>query len=155
MPAIHRLLVPVDFSESSRAAVQYAAYFVEKLGAAMDVLHVWHIPNVIDPALLVNVPGSATLPLVEHARGRSEEDMREFMSSLGPLVQGAHPRVEQGEPVEVILEVARQQTYDMIVMGTHGRRGLTHFFLGSVAERVVRRAPCPVLTIRVPDVKKD
>ena len=152
MVSIHRILVPVDFSACSRAAIEHAAAFAERFSAVIDVLHVWEVPTYVDPEMMVSVPGTTNQTLFHYAKLRADTDMKEFLQGFGGgLTEGIHGNVAYGDPVDVILEVARDQTYDLIVMGTHGRTRLAHMFVGCVAEKIVRRAPCPVLTIRVPD----
>jgi nucleotide-binding universal stress UspA family protein len=147
MPTIRRILVPVDFSACSRAALDYAAFLGERFGAAIDVLHVWEPPGYVGPEVMINVPGRTGLPLVEFARTEAGREMEKFLAALEERkIVEVNGRLETGMPVNMILSAAADRDYDLIVMGTHGRTG----FMGSVTERVVRRAPCPVLTLRAP-----
>jgi nucleotide-binding universal stress UspA family protein len=150
VPAVTRVLVPVDFSPSSRAALEYAAFVADAFGATVVVLHVWEPPGYVGPDTLALLPVAAAQPGWEETRG---EVLREVEAFLGPA--GARPRrlevrVEAGEPSDVILAAAAKGGADLVVIGTHGRTGLTRLLLGSVAEAVLRRAPCPVLTLRTP-----
>ena len=76
--------------------------------------------------------------------------MAELLGRLEPSELATESRIEAGEPVDVIVQLAEQTPYDLVVMGTHGRTGLSRVIIGSTAERVVRRAPCPVVTVRAP-----
>jgi len=149
---VARILVPVDFSACSRAAMEFAAYFAGRFGASVDVLHVWEPPRYVIPEVTVEVPGEPKKTLLEFARSEAGKEMESFLEELqrsGTVkVRG---RLESGDPTEVILELTDTDEYDLVVMGTHGRTGLSHLFLGSVAEKVVRRSRKPVLTIRHPE----
>lgn len=84
----------------------------------------------------------------EHVSHREWRELGAFLSGVDPKhAQAIHQKVTLGDPTQVIVELAKQGRYDLIVMGTHGRTGLNHFLVGSVAERVIRLAPCPVLTV--------
>jgi nucleotide-binding universal stress UspA family protein len=104
--------------------------------------------------LTVSVPEGRTT-LAQFVRTRAGKELEQLLSDIQRRstieVTG---RLDMGDPCEAILKTAAAGHHDMIVMGTHGRTGLSHLFLGSVAERVVRRAPCPVLTIRSSDVAR-
>lgn len=148
MRAIRRILVPVDFSEPSRRALDYAAELARPLDAAIEVLHVAEIP-VFVPCASLPEAGASDQSLVAVVRESAEALLATFVGEAterGVPVRAS--RLELGAPAHVITEVARSGDYDLIVMGTHGRTGLSHALLGSVAERVVRQAPCPVLSVR-------
>lgn len=145
MPAIRRILVPVDFSPPSKAALEYANFLAASFGAAVHVLHVWEPPGYVGPDTLAFAPFPAGRPGWEQTRRDALHEMEHFV--------GSHPgspalRVEAGEPSDLILHVAREGDFDLIVMGTQGRTGLARLLIGSVADAVLRRATCPVLTIR-------
>lgn len=148
MGTIHRILVPVDFSEPSRKALAYAAELARPLGAVLEVVHVAEVPAFVPSASLPEARAS-DLSLVTLVREGAEELLAKFIgeaAELGIKVQAS--RLEIGSPAQVIPEVAGAGGYDLIVIGTHGRTGLAHALIGSVAERVVRHAPCPVLSVR-------
>lgn len=150
MKAIRQILVPSDFSESSRAALDYAAELARSLDASIDVLHVWEAPLFMPPASLLET-GVADTSLVEIFRKNAEDSLSAFVADAkkrGVNVRAAF--AELGPPAHTIAEFARSREYDLIVMGTHGRTGLPHALIGSVAERVVRHASCPVLAVRSP-----
>jgi universal stress protein A len=149
MTPIRKILVPVDFSDSSEFALRYALALAEKLDVpSIDVLHAWDLPGYLRPDLTVWA-GDVSGSLAEHARREADEGMSQLFERLG-LAERADVRsfVLSGTPYATILSTLEEDGYDLVVMGTHGRSGLSHVLLGSVAERVVRHAPCPVLTVR-------
>ena len=149
---ITTVLVPVDFSACSRAALLWAAEVAEPFGANVDVLHVWEPPRHAMSEYAFET-GRIGTSLAEFSHTQAGDLMREFLTILEARGLGdVRGRLDIGDPVSTILRIAESDRYDLVVMGTHGRTGLAHLLLGSVAEKVVRRAPCPVLTIRSPDV---
>jgi nucleotide-binding universal stress UspA family protein len=140
-----RLLVPLDFGEPGGHALAHARAIAERFDASLDLLHVVPNPYLDHPAgLYLPLPPSYLDELVNDAQKRLD-------SALAPRDRerfGARMIVRVGDPVVQIVEYARAESIDLIVMGTHGRSGAAHLFLGSVAERVVRTASCPVLTVR-------
>ena len=147
MYEIDRILVPVDFSPCSRAALERAVALADRFGASIDVLHVWEPPHYVGPEFLIREPGETGHPLREYALLQAKKEMDEFVSSFAERSR-FHLRFESGKPHDTIVKLAADEGFDAIVMGTHGRTGLPHIFVGSVAEKVVRTAPCPVMTIR-------
>jgi universal stress protein A len=151
MVSLQRILLPVDFSAGSRVALDEAMLFAEHFSARIEVLHVWGLPPAIRGDLMVWLEGSGGAPVNQVIEEQVQAEMSAFLSHL-PTDQRARvsERIESGDPVVNILELARSGAYDLIVLGTHGRTGFGHVLLGSVAQRVVREAPCPVLTVRLP-----
>jgi nucleotide-binding universal stress UspA family protein len=150
MTEIRRILVPVDFSEHSRAALDYASGLARLSGAAVDVLHVWQIPAFEPPGPIV---AEARQTLWEAAQSNAEQALAGFCEAASKrqvAVRGS--RAVAGSPVMAIVDAAKAGDYDLIVLGTHGRTGLARALIGSVAERVVRHAHCPVLAVRSPAV---
>jgi nucleotide-binding universal stress UspA family protein len=144
-----KILVPVDFSTCSSAALQFAASVAEALDGSVDVLHVWE-PSADVPVgtLLGSIGRGPPKTLGELARGDAEKRLTRFIDELG--LAGKHcirPRVEIGEPDEIVLTLADEDGYDLIVVGTHGRGPLSRLLVGSVAERILRHASCPVVTV--------
>ncbi|MDX1530736.1 MAG: universal stress protein [Rhodothermales bacterium] len=140
---VRRVLAPVDFSEHARLAVAHAKALAALHGAALDVLHVVEeaaIPTAygLEPVLVVSPP------VLE----RAEAAVRQVVAGVpGPEVPVA-VHAEAGYAASDIVRFAEGVGSDLIVMATHGRTGIKHFLLGSVTERVVRRAPCPVFSVR-------
>ncbi len=155
MPKLSRILVPIDFSDCSRTAFDYAVTLANTFGATIDLIHVWEVPPYIPPEAMVGVPGHDTQTLADVAHGTAEQEMRRFVKDLES--DGVHVErtlLDSGDPGRTIVDVADKEGYDMIVLGTHGRTGLSHLLMGSVAERVVRHSSRPVLTVRAPDKSK-
>lgn len=152
MIALRHILVPTDFSDPSAIALKYAKAFAENFQCSVHVLH------VIDESALTYswvVPEGAVPPPADP----SEEDvLSRLRAQLSGLLTDAERErfrtrlvTRTGSPFVEIIRYARDQGIDLIVMGTHGRGPVAHMLLGSVAERVVRKAPCPVLTVRHPE----
>lgn len=144
-----RLLVPVDFSEQSRAAFRYAAMLAERFEAQIEVLHVWEMPHFAGMDLMLQAPVVDSEPLEQYVREQATREMSDFLAEEN-VRDDLHvtQRIEAGDVDAVIIKLAETEHYDLIVMGTHGRTGLAHLLMGSVAEKVIRYAPCPVLTVR-------
>ena len=146
-PEIRRILVPLDFSPASDRALGYARALSEEFGAPLYLLH------VIEDRLMTG-PWPAEVYLGELPKLREDlvkEAERRMLATLESLAaEGiqATGEVLIGGPSHVIIEQANTVNADLIVMGTHGRTGITHLLIGSVAERVIRHAPCPVFVIR-------
>jgi universal stress protein A len=148
MRSIRKILVPVDFSDSARRALEYAVTLADRLGASIDVLHAWDIPGYLRPDLTVWA-GDVSGSLAEHARRDAQENMVQFLDQAGLTTRpDLTSHVISGTPYATILAAIEEGKYDLVVMGTHGRTGISHALIGSVAERVVRHSPCPVLTVR-------
>jgi nucleotide-binding universal stress UspA family protein len=144
---ITRILVPTDFSATADAALEYACALATRLGASLELLH------VIDEEYLggtlaseLYVPEAANLR--ETLRQEGEQLLSELVTSRNRDHLAIDTAVVVGRSFRTIVDEAVATKADLIVMGTHGRTGIAHLLLGSVAERVVRTAACPVLTVR-------
>jgi len=155
MVPIRRILCPVDFSEGAETALAQALFLARGLGAEVEVVHAWETPIVIRPDLVVWTEGSSGVALAEVVKSRADTAMKQLLDKLAP---DEHARVEvkilHGPPAETIVGYAREHGHDLIVVASHGRTGLSRWMLGSVAERVVRQAHCPVLTVRCPATRQ-
>lgn len=141
----------MDFSECSRASLEHAVALSERFSAPVDVLHVWELPNNVRPDLMVWIEGSDAKQVSQIASDDAAKQMDALLATLPPDARTrVTARLEGGDPIEAILRIAHDEPFDLIVMGTHGRRGLSHLLIGSVAEKVVRQAGIPVLTVRAP-----
>lgn len=142
-----RILVPTDFSPASDAAVHYARALAETFGATLRLLHVLEDPAA-STAFVADGYGVDTADIREALFA----DARERLARALPLTERARFHVTSealvGMPAATIVDYAAAAGANLIVMGTHGRTGLAHLLMGSVAEHVVRTAPCPVLTVR-------
>lgn len=141
MLPIHTILHPTDFSERSQAALKLACALARDHGSELVLLTVVPYPVI--------VYGEGVVP---DDPERRRADMEDRLNRLPvPNYQGRLMRlIKDGEPATEILNVAKEIHADLIIMGTHGRTGLARFLMGSVAELVVRRAECPVLTVKMP-----
>jgi len=149
MSLMQKILVPVDLSPDSRQALAEAAQFAAAFGASIDLLYVWSAPALVAPESVITGVGVNEQPLVEWIRKSATEQLAQFEIEIRREgVPISNVLCEPGDPAAVIVDRAKAGQYDLLVLSTHGRTGLSHFLLGSVAERVVRTAPCPVLTVR-------
>ncbi|MCE9670182.1 universal stress protein [Myxococcus stipitatus] len=154
MAAPSRILVPVDLTEGSRAVLDYALQLARSFGATVDVIHVWEPPQYVAPDLLVAAPGWNSLSLEQVAVDTARKEMTTLLQGLEVPPVPVKQRVLVGEAASTILELAEKEGFDLVVMGTHGRRGLPRLLLGSVAQKLVSRSSCPVLTLHVAAEKK-
>ncbi|MDQ1274342.1 MAG: hypothetical protein QG591_2972 [Planctomycetota bacterium] len=147
MVNIKNILCPIDYSVYSEMALKYAIEFAEKYQAKLYLVHVLDIRvyDINDPDLYnVNIVDEETInKLRERLLKCVNEDTKSKISVEAIIIQGV--------PFAEIIRTAKECKIDLIVLGTHGRTGLSHALMGSVAEKVVRKAPCPVLTIRHPE----
>jgi universal stress protein A len=143
------ILVPVDYSEHSKASVEFAADLAKRVGAALSIVHVWDRPSYASDAVLVRRPGDdGNCSLAELIQENAERDMSEFLASLSlPAELKLTHRLLSGDPAGKLIEELKAGQHDLVVVGTHGRTGLVHLLLGSVAEKLVRLSPVPVLTV--------
>jgi nucleotide-binding universal stress UspA family protein len=146
---LHRILVPTDFSKFSANALTYGAAFAEKFGAELYLLHVVQDLALFIPEAVLVVP--PVLPPVEQFLSAARVALDRVIAGLNLPGVTVHPAVAEGTPFDEIIRFAREKDVDLIVMGTHGHTGLAHILMGSVAEKVVRKAPCPVLSVRHPE----
>ena len=142
-----RICCPIDFSDASRAAMEVAADLARRTGAELCLLHAYPVPGYTFPDGSVVASPKMLQDLADGAQ-RHLDEWRTAAEGLGaPRVDTAK---EAGEPTAEIVAFARERGVDLLVLGTHGRTGLEHALMGSIAERVVRKAHCPVLTVRPP-----
>ena len=145
MTALRRFLVPIDFSLSSKTALRAAIALANRYDGAVEVLHVWALPSAMGPMLGTSLHAGGDAKSVAGAsREAAATAMRAFLRDID-LPERFGTRIQLGHPAEIIDDVAAR--YDLVVMGTHGRTGTSRLLLGSVAERVVRTCPVPVLTL--------
>jgi nucleotide-binding universal stress UspA family protein len=143
----NRILVPTDFSATSDAALEHARVFAERFGGSLHLLHVVEDQYATGPLggeVYAQQAAGTLTSLVQEA----QERLSHRINALDRSRFRATTEVIVGTAMRTIAEYAGDNGYDLIVMGTHGRTGLAHVLMGSVAEHVVRTAPCPVLTVR-------
>jgi universal stress protein A len=146
---LERILCPLDFSEFSQRAVRYGCELAAKFSAELHLLHVLQDYGAITPALgEIFVPFTDWLP---ELRKQSQAKLAEMPDPEWESKLRVHRSTRVGAPIDEIAKYAKEHHIDLIVQGTHGRRGVKHLLMGSVAENVVRYAPCAVLTLRDPE----
>jgi nucleotide-binding universal stress UspA family protein len=141
---VERILVPIDFSEHAEAVIEWAAHLAEEHGSQIILLHVYHLPVEFQQVEGAYLPADFWSSVKEDAK-RTLAGYAERLRVRGLSVSEL---AREGYPATVIEEEVERQSADMIVIGTRGRTGLKHMLLGSIAERVVQKAPCPVLTVK-------
>ncbi len=143
---IKNILFPTDFSQGARAAMDYAMSLAGDYNARLTLLYViqdisiaeWYIPSSL-----------SVTDLVEDMQKSAWKEMDKWAAEAGARVKDVVKMVVRGVPFVEIIKTAKDKDADMIVIGTHGRTGIDHMLFGSTAEKVVRKSPCPVLTVRV------
>jgi nucleotide-binding universal stress UspA family protein len=142
--SVSRILVPTDFSEPSIEALELAIELASRFSASVTLLHAQEMPTYVFP--------DAVMPVTPQVVAELEKSSKDELERIAGRVRAAgipvNTKTVLGPNDGEICRFAEEMNADLIVMGTHGRTGLRHVLLGSVAEKVVRRAPCPVLTVR-------
>lgn len=149
MLKIERILVPVDFSEHSQYALDYAAQIAQQLGAKLYLLH------VVEPISYPADWGFSQIGFVDLEKeliDAATQELEKMTAELRERGIEVEYEVRSGSRAsDVIIEFAKEKNIDIISIGTHGRSGLEHFLFGSTTERVLRKAQCPVLAVRLPE----
>ncbi len=140
-----RILVPTDFSDTSMVALKYATALSDVFGACLHLLHV--VDNAIEMRAAGDLAMAPGQDIVGAARVRAADALAQLLTRPEREKYAATLSTETGAPFATIVQYARREQIDLIVMGTHGRGPMAHLLIGSVAENVVRKAPCPVLTV--------
>jgi nucleotide-binding universal stress UspA family protein len=145
------IMVPVDFSENSISAVDYAARLAEQFSSKLLLVHVYHFPVELltDWSAYGTLAGSGEI--LEGMRKEREEQITALAREKSRPALPIETRVLEGTPFNEIVKAARAEGADLLVMGTRGLTGLKHVLIGSTAEKVVRKAPCPVLVLKPKD----
>jgi nucleotide-binding universal stress UspA family protein len=154
MPAPSRILVPVDLSDGSQALIDYAIQLAKPFNAALEIIHAWEPPQYVAPDLLVAAPGWNSQSLEQIAVDAATTELNSLVAKVANEGLSIKHRVVVGEAASTVLRLAEEGKYDLVIMGTHGRRGLPRLLLGSVAQKIVARAHCPVLTVHLYDAAK-
>ncbi|MEQ9319241.1 MAG: universal stress protein [Polyangiaceae bacterium] len=154
MPSVQKILVPVDFSACSDEAVDYAAFLAKPLSASVELVHAWHAPHDLGPflgQLAVNDPDTGEeRSLSEFVERQAREALERTAARLADHGLPVSARLIEGTAKRAIVRCVEDGNYDMVVLGTHGRTGLAHVIMGSVAEWVLRHVTVPVVTVRAP-----
>ncbi len=143
---IKTILFPTDFSNGARAAMDHAISLAKDYQAKLILLYViqdisiaeWYIPSSLSVA-----------DLVEDMQKSARQEMDKWIAEVSKQVKDVEKMVVRGVPFVEIIQTAKERNADLIVIGTHGRTGIDHMLFGSTAEKVVRKASCPVLTVRI------
>lgn len=165
LPELKRVLVATDFSDAARAALQTAARLARAEGADIEVLHVGPSPLVVPPEVAVGAPtgdpalassSGAPMTWLEISQKVADEQMAQLRREADRAgIEISHAHVDFGNPAGKILDMLERESFDLVAVGTHGRRGLAHLMLGSVAESVIHHAPIPVLVAHRPPAEAD
>jgi nucleotide-binding universal stress UspA family protein len=143
--AFKHVLVPVDFGDSSQRVLDAAIELAGRFDAALTLVHVYEVPAYVYGGMTY-ATADMFAPVEEAARKQLELTLKEVQQRAA----GAKAVLRRGTASDGILACVQELRADLIVMGTHGRRGVSHLMLGSVAEKIVRLSPVPVLTLRLP-----
>jgi nucleotide-binding universal stress UspA family protein len=144
MKTYSHILVPIDLGDQAKRVLDHARSIADRFGSRIDLLYCFPNPQFPDASGLLN---PLSPEVIDDARNDAEQQLQEMITARDRDHFKAVARVIVTDPLDGIVDYAKRERIDLIVMGTHGRTGLTHMFLGSVAERVVRTAPCDVLTV--------
>jgi len=141
------ILVPIDFSDFSKSALKYAVTFAQHYHSKLTLVYVME-PVIYPPDFSM---GQITLPTVNfEIDQRAKEELEKLAATeIGTLVE-VKTILRTGKPFVEIIETAKEEDADLIIISTHGHSGMEHILFGSTADKVVRKAPCPVLTLREP-----
>lgn len=153
MASVKRIVAAIDFSKLSLEALDYAIALARDLGAKIEVLYVVEPIEFSGVDVFGGAPIATQSILEEHLRQAKAEMQKLRQKRLGEF-KAAKATVELGRPADVIAEAGGQGRANLLVIGTHGRSGLAHLVMGSVAERVVRHAACPVLVVPTGQARK-
>jgi nucleotide-binding universal stress UspA family protein len=144
----HRIVVPTDFSACSEEAWALARRIAGAVDSEIVLVHVFvEPPSYAEPSLSVN----SAWQVIESARKWVEEELEKWADAAREKGISVRTLVRTGSPYQEIVDLATDERADLVAMGTHGRSGVSRLLLGSVADRVIRLAPCPVLTVRTPE----
>jgi nucleotide-binding universal stress UspA family protein len=142
MKTFKHILVPTDFEPSSAEALDVAVSLAQDFNAELTLLHVWEIPIYPYMEFMLNSE------LITRIEEQAVKRMDEALAKVREVLPTANSKLKTGLPWGGILDAIHDEKPDLVVMATHGRRGLNHLLLGSVAEKVIRLSPAPVLTVR-------
>ncbi len=146
-PNIKKILVPIDFSDYSKSALRYAVSFAKLFNSEMVMIYVVE-PIIYPPDFSM---GQIAIPSVNTEWDKTAiEQLEKLSKSEIPVNIKVKTLVKTGKPFVEIIETASEENVDLIIIATHGHSGVEHILFGSTAEKVVRKAPCPVLTLREP-----
>lgn len=144
---INKVLVPIDFSDYSKSALRYAVNFAKSFNAEIILIYVVE-PVIYPPDFSM---GQIAMPSINTEwDDRAKDELQKLAKSEIIGAVKVKTIIKTGKPFVEIIETAKEENVDLIIIATHGRSGVEHILFGSTAEKVVRKAPCPVLTLREP-----
>ena len=143
---VRLILVPIDFSPHAEAVLAWGSHLAEEHGSRVVLLHVYHLPVEFQQLEGAYLPED----FWANVKAETEQSLARYAETLRARGLAVETVAREGYPATVIEEEAGRQQADLIVIGTRGLSGLKHLLLGSIAERVVQKAPCPVLTVKSP-----
>ena len=141
MKEIHKIIVPIDFLEHTDQIIEYAVYIAKKFDSKLHIIHV-----VEPPPSYVGYEYPSLGSFDEEMTELAEKMMQELIDKNQNTLAGCEQKIIKGDIIDSIIQYTEEANGDLIIIGTHGRKGLSKMWLGSVAERVIKRAPCPALT---------
>lgn len=144
---IKKVLVPIDFSDYSKSALKYAVNFAKSFNAEIILIYVVE-PVIYPPDFSM---GQIAMPsITTEWDDRAKDELQKLATSEITEIANVKSIIKTGKPFVEIIETAKEENIDLIIIATHGHSGVEHILFGSTAEKVVRKAPCPVLTLREP-----
>jgi nucleotide-binding universal stress UspA family protein len=144
---IKKVLVPIDFSDYSKSALKYAVNFAKSFNAEIILVYVVE-PVIYPPDFSM---GQIAMPSINAEwDDRAKDELQKLAKSDITGSENVKTIIKTGKPFVEIIETAKEENVDLIIIATHGHSGVEHILFGSTAEKVVRKAPCPVLTLREP-----
>ena len=144
---IKKVLVPIDFSDYSKSALKYAVNFAKSFNAEIILVYVVE-PVIYPPDFSM---GQIAMPsITAEWDDRARDELQKLAKSEINEIANVKTIIKTGKPFVEIIETAKEENIDLIIIATHGHSGVEHILFGSTAEKVVRKAPCPVLTLREP-----
>lgn len=144
---VNKILVPIDFSDYSKNSLKYAIFMAKEFNSELALVYVVE-PVIYPPDFSM---GQVVFPTTDHDMyGRANEELDKLAKSEIPQEIKVKIIIKTGKPFIEIIETAKEENADLIIIATHGHTGVEHILFGSTAEKVVRKAPCPVLTLRDP-----
>jgi universal stress protein A len=143
---IKNILVPIDMSNTSKVLAHYASVFANRFGAKVHVLHVFQEYEGITKMILTN---KVLENLMDELHDSGKKEIEDFCKKHFDRSLDYELSFANGSPFKEILDAVKVKDIDMVIMGTHGKTRIDHFFVGKTADRVVRRSNCPVMTVRV------
>jgi nucleotide-binding universal stress UspA family protein len=144
---VTKVLIPIDFSDNARPVLEWGGHLAKVHGAKVLLLHAYHLPVEFQQLEGAYLPPD----FWSNVKSEAEQTLSKFAEDLKSDGVDVETVVREGYPASVIIDEAEEQSVDLVVIGTHGLSGLKHMLLGSIAERVVQKAHCPVLTVKAPE----